>query len=83
MTQARGILSFLTSCGALAPAPVSLAGDVVRTGGGPLDRLEEEKRYRIAFDNSGRSENHSGADLMRNGLARKLTVEPASFEALE
>ena len=49
--------------------------------------LEAEKRYRVAFDNSGRSENHTGSDLMRAGLSLNLPVEPASellvFEALE
>jgi hypothetical protein len=49
--------------------------------------LEAEKRYRVAFDNSGRSENHTGSDLMRSGLSLSLPVEPASellvFEALE
>jgi Glycosyl hydrolase family 36 C-terminal domain len=49
--------------------------------------LEAEKRYRVAFDNSGRSENHTGSDLMRTGLSLNLPVVPASelllFEAVE
>ena len=40
--------------------------------------LEAEKQYRVAFDNSGRSETHTGSDLMRNGLSLNLPVEPAS-----
>ena len=49
--------------------------------------LEAEALYRVAFDNSGRSEHHTGSDLMRTGLSLNLAAEPASelllFEALE
>ena len=49
--------------------------------------LDAEKRYRVAFDNSGQSESHTGSDLMRAGLSLNVPVTPASellvFEALE